>query len=277
MMADRRLLGRLGSVAGGVFFGLAGLLAAVVDLRSEGVLQLGNELIQGRQVSAAVMEKIVDGPHRLTIGATCRSDFIVAAGTIAAALRGTVIEAGDVGRVRPTLKHLETTARTIIDCSPGMGIAWTWLALAREQLGAPTPEVRSLLERSQRLAPSEYWVITERLPYAAQIASRRGAGFDDVIRADIRTLFGSSVPVSQVAEIMGPGFRWMERIAQQEYARLDDPVRRDGLLHAFGPWSANVAGCTRERFHDWSYRGWPGTCEDAGHLPDFDWRKAPKS
>lgn len=250
-------------------------LALHIDLTSWDTTRLASLLGGGRVLSPEAATRIVDAAPAFTAMRHCRRDVLLASGRLAAASVDAVVIAGDVGRVAPAIARLERTARLILECSPGEGIAWTWLAMARNQAVGNDAEVKSLFERSQWTAPSDLGVIEIRLPEIARALSRRGQNFAPLVRADVRALLLAEHNAWDSARIMGPIFEWIAPIAQEEFeAVVTDPIRREALVQAFGHQRANLAGCSRERFLDWLYRGQRGSCMTSDRIPNFDWQKS---
>lgn len=252
---------------------IAGAISFVREMQVWSLLDLGEQIFKGRLLTEAATERILTSPFERTSGPVCRSDVHRAQLMIAVALRRTVLEKGMVRRVGAELQRLADVSRHVLTCNPADGFGWVQLAIARDQLGASTEEVRGYFEQSLWSAPSELWVIAVRLPAIALAGSRRDNSFGDLLQQDVRTLLSVDHMEGFAAEIMGPIFVWIEGIAQQEYARIEDPVRRDALLHAFGNWRANIAKCSREQFNDWQYRGMHGSCAEGAKIPDIDWKK----
>lgn len=250
-----------------------GLFALHADLLTWDVVGLGSGLGGDKVLAAEAAARVVDRGSKWPALAFCRRDYLMAAGRVAAAAVDGVIAAGDVGRVALAVDNLEKTARGILNCSPGESIAWTWVAMTRNQQSGNDEEVKRLLERSQWTAPSDLGVISIRLPEIARAMSRRGEAFAPLATADIRTLLASEHNAWETARIVGPIFAWVGTIAQEEFRTLTDPVRREALMQSFGHQRANIAACTRERFVDWLYRGQRGSCETGDRIPDFDWMK----
>lgn len=252
---------------------IAGGIAFVREMQVWSLLDLGEKISKGRVLTEAATERILASPFERMSGPVCRSDLHRAQLMTTVALRRTVLEKGMVRRVNTELRRLAEVSRHVLTCNPADGFAWAQLAIARDQLGASTEEVRGHFEQSLWSAPSELWVIAVRLPAIALAGSRRDNPFGDLLQQDVRTLLSADHMEGFAAEIMGPIFVWVEGMAQQEYARIEDPVRRDALLHAFGNLRANIARCARDKFNDWQYRGLHGSCEEGGKIPDIDWTK----
>lgn len=260
-----RLLG-----AAGIGLGCLGLYVDLVSWDSRG---LAESLGAGRVLTAETAIRLIDRGEDRPALRTCRRDALLATGRLAAASVDSVIAAGDVSRVKPAIDNLDHIARRILDCSPGESVAWTWLALARNQTPGNDDEVKRLFERSQWTAPSDLEVIAIRLPEIARALSRRGDLFAPTARADIRALLSADHNAWDTAQIIGPVFTWIGAITQAEFASVTDPVRREALIQAFGHQRANIAGCERLRFNDWLYRGQQGSCETEDRIPSFDWQK----
>lgn len=248
-------------------------LALYVDLTSWDITRLAESLGGGKVLAPEAASRFIDEAPALTAMRHCRRDVLLAAGRLAAASVDAVISAGDVARVEPAIAWLERMARRILDCSPGESIAWTWMAMARNQKAGNDDEVKSLFERSQWTGPSDLGVIEIRLPEISRALSRRGPTFVPLARADIRTLFLAEHNAWDSARILGSIFQWIGPIAQEEFeAVVADPIRREALVQAFGWQRANLAGCSRERFIDWLYRGQRGSCMTGDKIPNFDWQ-----
>lgn len=253
---------------------LAGAFCVAFDMQTQDVMALDRELGAGRVVSLETAQKLVGTSRDWDAMKSCRRDVVVALGYIYISGLATLIDNGEVAKVAPALNELSRIARAVLHCSPGDGVAWAWLAYATEQTGGSPELVRQLYQRSQWLAPSELGVLFLRLPEMTRAKSRRGAMFDDMIRADVRTLFKAKTLVADdAALIMGPVFPWLEPIAREEFRAVDDTQQRAALVQSFGDWNANIAGCSRDRFNDWRFRWQHGSCEDEDRLPNFDWKK----
>lgn len=254
-----------------VIFGLSALR---VDMLTWQTVELASSLGGEKVLSTDASARIVNRGNTWTAVGYCRRDYLLAAGRIAAAAVDGVIAAGDIDRVAAALDLLERTAQAILNCSPAESIAWTWVAMARSQLGGNDEYVERLLARSQWTAPSDLAVISIRLPEIARNLSRRGDLFAPLARADIRTLFAAEHSAWDTARILGPVFAWIGPIAQEEFRSITDALHRDALIQSLGYQRANIVGCTRERFIDWLYRGQRGTCDTGDRIPDFDWSKS---
>lgn len=256
---------------------VAALVLAVsalrADLAVQPLTQLAGALVDGKVVAYDTAVRLIDRPPAWAEPTICRRDVVLGAGRVAAAAVDAVVTAGDIARVAPSIAALRIAARRILDCSPGDSVAWAWLAMARNQEPGGDDEVRQLFERAQALGPSDLGMIGIRLPEIASALSRRGEGFAPLARADIRTLLVTEDMAGEAARLVGPLFAWVGVIAQQEFARIDGPVKRAGLIQSFGGFGANIAGCPRQGFVDWMYRGQRGTCESGDHIPVFDWSK----
>jgi len=247
--------------------------AIYADLIGRDALVLGGAIVDGKVVTAESAKRLVDHPVEWSAARYCRRDVLLSTGRIAAGVVEAIIGSGDVARVEPAVAGLERASRWILECSPGESIAWAWLAMAKNQSSGNDEEVRRLFERSQWTAPSDLWVIEIRLPEIARAFSRRGGSFGELARVDIRTLLAADHNAWYAARIMGPVFGWIGAIVQEEFTRIDDPIRREELIQAFGSERANIAGCSAQRFADWLYRGQRGSCETEDHIPNFDWKK----
>jgi hypothetical protein len=251
-----------------------GLWTLSLEFRVIGTLGLGARVAAGRVVEATAAARALQRPEPSPEGPTCRSDVGLAAGFVGAGLVDATIRSGALESVATALARLERAARAILVCNPGSGIAWVWLAYARDQSGATTDEVHAHLRRALAAAPSDYWVLAARLTQAARIGSRRSpATFEDVVRADVRTLLEGTVDESRVAEVLGPIFPWIQPVGWSEFGRLTDGGRRFALIQAMGRLGINVAACDPRRFNDWLYRGLHGSCEDPDRIPNLDWRR----
>lgn len=254
-----------------------GAWAAYLDIGVESVLTLGSRLQSGEVIAAQAVPGLIERPLRPESGASCREDLLLAVGLTAVGVRDAAVQGGRPELVPAALGGIEATARDIMKCSPGWGMAWTWSAIARAQRGAEKEEVRSLLERSQWLSPSDYWVIALRLQSTARISSWYRGGFEGILRSDVRSLLVSELDVNTVSDVMGPVFSFIESIAQEEYSRLGDERRREGLMMAFGNWHANIAACSGVNFRDWLYRRQKGSCVEGKYIPQFDWKTFERS
>lgn len=256
--------------AAGILFGG---FAFVREVQILGILDLGDEIFKGRVVTAQATERLLALPVDQSLGPSCRHDFVKARMLVAVGLRRAVLAKGLILRVRPELERLAETARLVLACNPADGYAWTQLAIARDQLGAPTEEIRRYFELSQWTAPSELWVIGDRLPAMAMAGSRRDNPFGELMRQDVRSLLMAEHDEFWASEFMGPIFIWIEAIAQEEFRKVTDLPRREQMVRLFGRWGANLSGCDTQKFNDWMYRGMHGTCEEDSKIPSFDWQK----
>lgn len=261
-----RILSRATATAA---FGLA-VVAAVVDIAAGDLARLSAALARGDVLDRRTAALLVDHAPAWATTDVCRRDLLIGAGRVAAAAIDATVEAGDVDRVGPAIAALERAARRLLDCAPGEGIGWTWLAMAADQGPAPSTEVEALYRRSQTAAPADLDVVALRLPALARARSRRGEAFAPLARADIRALFAAGSDVTEATRIVAPVFAWVGDIAAEEYVRIGDPLRREALVQAFGSADANLAHCPRVRYVDWRYRGQRGSCLDEDRLPDFD-------
>lgn len=257
----------------------AGLVVAVAQgmlgASSWAYLSAGEVVARGHLPTITGVERLLD-PAAASPGVAvtwCHRPSVLAAAQVRAAAVDAAIEGGRIDLVRPTVEGLRQAARRLVECSPGEGLGWAWLGYAADEQGASDDEVRSLFNRSLWTTPSERGVITLRLKTAAAIRSRRGAVLDDVLRADLRTLFTVKDSAWVTAEVVGPVFDWVADLAQAEFRRVDDPLERAAVIAQLGRWRANVAACDPRRFNDWQYRGMRGSCEDDDRIPDFDWKR----
>lgn len=255
--------------ASGVGFGV---YSVVQDLKVERGLVLGGQLQAGNVVGEQGIATLLERKVASDVGPSCRNDRLLAEGLIANGVRDAVIRAGRPDLVGAALSNIAGISREQLSCSPGSGSAWAWLAISAAQTGGSREDVKAYLERSQWMAPSEYWVMVPRLQSVARMSTWYGGGFEGIMRSDIRSLFVSDLEASIVADAMGPVFSFLEVIAQDEYGKVEDPKRRDALMNSFGRWYANVAGCKPEHFRDWVYRGWVGDCRSGRYIPQFDWQ-----
>lgn len=256
---------------------VAALVFAVFVLRADfatwGLVRLAGEIGGGKVLSHDTAVDLIDRPPAWAAPTICRRDVVLAGGRVSAAVVDSIVAAGDVPRVAPAIAALRIAAERVLDCSPGESLAWAWLAMARNQDPGGDDEVFRLFERAQRSAPSDLGAIAIRLPEIARALSRRGDRFAPLARADIRTLLADDNAATDAVRIVWPIFAWVGEIARQEFARIEGSIRRGGLIQTFGVFGVNIAGCPRESFVDWMYRGQRGSCESGHHIPDFDWHK----
>lgn len=256
---------------------VAALVFAVFVLRADfatwDLVRLAGELGGGKVLPHDTAVELIDRPPAWAVPTICRRDVVLAGGRVSAAVVDAIVAAGDVARVAPAIAALRIAAERVLDCSPGESLAWAWLAMARNQDPGGDDEVFRLFQRAQTMAPSDLGAIALRLPEIARALSRRGDRFAPLARADIRTLLEAENTATDAARIIWPIFPWVGEIAQQEFARIEGSIRRGEMIRTFGVFGVNIAGCPRENFVDWMYRGQRGTCESGHHIPDFDWHK----
>lgn len=249
-----------------------GLWSFGKEVRVSSILFVGSQLQAGKVIDPQSASLLMGTQTTFSERPSCRNDLLMAESLISVGVRDAMVQSGAPESIPLALKGMSETAKGILDCSPGWGMAWASLAISDAQLGVKKENLKSYLERSQWLSPSEYWVISSRLQASARISSWFGSGFEGVLRSDVRSLLISDVGPSLVAGVMGPVFSFIEPVAQSEYARVEDARRQEALMLAFGPWYANIAACKPVYFRDWLYRGMRGSCVDEKYLPKMDWR-----
>jgi hypothetical protein len=254
--------------AGLIATGAAGYLL-LGQLPDSPVLNLAVEIDRGRVVAPETLAAWVDDWTLRPVVRSCRRQGLVALGRVEAAVLEAVVRSGDLSRIGAAVDHLGTTARAILACSPGEGVAWAWLGLVRAERGASNAELITLFERSQKFAPADLWVLDLRLSALAGLRSRRGSAFDAILRRDIDGLFASPLSPWEIASRLGRVFPWVAPMTTEAFARVTDEQRREMLTQTFGYWGANVSGCASRNFIDWLFRNQVGSCNDINPLLDL--------